>query len=147
MISLTDRVNTYLHILKSDGKTVDLHLSDDLPKMYDSQNRNLILAVSNLFSEIAMPTRGGNTRRVITTLDGNLQRLEVAWDGVPLDYETLAMINRLYQTGAALDSQPRMSGTKMAGYFFARLGGQARIENFEDGIYRVKNVVELPVNY
>ena len=86
-------------------------------------------------------------RRVKTTLEGDVQILELAWNGDPLPEDVLDMINNGYREGAKLKDEPFRSGTRIAGYFLNRFKGNIRIENFQDGVYMVRNVVELPLNY
>jgi len=86
-------------------------------------------------------------RRVKTRLDGDVQILELAWNGEHLDDNKIRYINHRYKTGMNDTGESPVSGTRKAGFVLAQYKGKVQIENFQEGIYVVRNVIQLPINY
>ena len=119
----------------------------DLPDIYQGEEYNaVVLGVGNIAREIDHHSESKH-RRVTTSLEEDLQKVELAWDGPKIDDITIKRINLGYTTGRQLSNQPHQSGTLIASFFLNKVKGRVRIENFQNGIYVVRNVIELPVNY
>lgn len=133
------------------GWDVEFDLSDELPGIYPTEDISALFnALNNLIGEIikhCMVSYTKNKARVKTIIEGNIQILELAWNGDKLSEDEIEMINAAYQEGSGLSYEPSFSATRIAGYCLNKFGGKIRIENFEDGIYSVRNRVELPVDY
>jgi len=128
---------------------VDWKLSPEMPKIYVPQSVPQRL-VSELISSLEENIFHHNAvdRMRVETRSGTMQTLEFAWDA-PLSPERIAEINSRYGWGRQLKEKPTSGmhlGTRAIGYCVAQLGGRVKIENFRDGLYVVRNVVELPLN-
>ena len=125
---------------------VELVLSGKIPDIYEDEQEELVNGLANLYMEIDEHSES-NRRKIKTTLENNVQILELAWNGARLSDAALKMINELYEEGAARTEEPIRSGARIAAFYLAKLGGKVRIEGLQDGVYIARNVIELPVNY
>jgi hypothetical protein len=125
---------------------IEFQLSTNLPDIYDELPFDLYKGICNLFCEISKHSES-NKRRIKTSLVNEIQVLEAAWNGRQIQQKVIDLINENYREGARSQFQPHINGTKIAGYFLAQFKGTIILENFQDGIYAVRNVVEMPVKY
>ena len=121
----------------------ELILYPKMPQLYPVTSNSVFDGLGELFSEVNSHTES-TKRRVKTELHGNVQHLELAWDGTPLNDESIESINYAYQEGKRLSELPYKSGTRRAGYFLGLVDGKIIIENFLDGVYITRNRIELP---
>lgn len=124
----------------------EFRLSENLPKIYNfTDYLEIGKGITELVCEILQHGRGDKLR-LTTSLEGGIQILELAWNGKSLDEDTLIKINQNYADGKRSESLPERSGTKRAGFFLKNYG-EIMIENYKDGLYAVRNIVNLPTQY
>ena len=142
MESLNYGVKTGLGLLPV-HKTVEYHLADELPKIYDDTAIEQIrYGLSELGHEIL---RHSDCTRVKVSTERHeaTQSVLIAWNGPHLAGDLVQRINDSYRIGAESRSMPERHGTQIAGHWFGFVNGVVRIENYKDGIYRVRNVIEF----
>jgi len=122
---------------------VEWKLDKKLPQCYDLTCR-LREAIAHLAGEVNDNTKAVK-RRVKTYQEGDKQLIELAWGGEPLTKDRLADINRRYGGNANRKADERYSGSFRAGDIILEMGGRLWIENFSDGVYSIRNVIEIPL--
>lgn len=143
-------INDALEELVSGWRDAEVEFAfyPQMPKIYDDDffAQGVMVGLGNLILEVYVHSNS-NRRKMKTSLEGRTQRVELAWNGPFLSEELLRKINANYQEGASERAELTRSGTRIAAQHLAMVKGKIGIENQEDGIYRVKNVVELPIEY
>jgi len=124
---------------------VELQLDKNLPKIYClGYTPNLRSGLVNLMENVNFHSES-RKRKIRTARIDQTQIVELCWDGESLTPGQIAEINKMYSDGAIAIEKPERHGALIAGYLLGKIGGKVRIENFDGGIYVVRNVLELPI--
>lgn len=123
-----------------DNQEVELDLSPELSRDY-SNTPCFENGINNLIMETE--EHRGKKIKIVTRRDGTAEILEILSSGDPLSKETLQLVNAKYQEGKNLSERPRYSGSKIAAFQLAQLGGKIFIENTELQPYTVRNYVRF----
>jgi len=97
-------------------------LDANLPSIYDDDNK-LHLAFVNLVLEIKNHNsidRG----RILTRLNGDVQILEIAWNGQPLSDQQIMTTNNWYIDGMGASEKPINRGSRIAAFFLLNIKGK-----------------------
>ena len=84
--------------------------------------------------------------RTQTCLEGDEQVLRVSWRG-NLTNEQIEKANRRYREGAGLEQfEGHWSGSREISKRVSMLGGNVKLERYEDTPYNLRNEVRLPIS-
>lgn len=125
--------------------TVDYILAKGLRRVYDLTAVYQIREGLGILAEEILRYENATKVRVSTEKGPSAQRIIIAWDGMTLPDDLVARLNDSYAEGAGSVNLGGRHGSKMAAYWFSFADGKVKIENHEDGVYKVRNVVDFPL--
>lgn len=143
MRSLNYAVLTGLGLLQL--KPIDYVLAT---RLLDRFEEVALQQIRNGLSELGNEVNhhGHCTKAKVSTEKGyNEERVILAWDGPALADDLVQRINDSYRIGAESMHLPFRHGTQIAGFWFGFVNARIIIENYQDGDYRVRNIVHFPL--
>ncbi len=127
-------------------------LDDRMPNTYTPDQGYVLYSVQEaLITHLPQEywTHGKGSRRISTSIKENKQVLQLDHCGEHMPTEKLRFINetlRLISLGQELTSERfRPSGNNMAARCLAEKNGTMKYENIQDGVYKIRCTVTLPL--
>ncbi len=148
MESLNELIRRHLNFegyrLERNGMELTTDFDSSLPRIYDSRDSQLEIALENITNSIK--TSGAKKAFYQTAFDGELQRILVYHDSdnIPGDY--LASLNLgLREIAANMKYKgPNSNYLIVAAQQLAEFGGNVIVENITSEAYTMRITVELP---